>query len=137
MALGLACQTFGAEFIVSASASRLREFMRESDPQKGEALGLRGRGGSLWSEPAITKELHPGGSQHLFALLSCGRRITFVANLFGVYENSVVIDESGAYLERLPEDPVGPVRGMAWIVEPAKKVTHSPVPISSLIRIDR
>jgi hypothetical protein len=73
----------------------------------------------------------------LFALLSSGRRIVFVANLFGEYENVVVVDESGTYLQRLPEDPAGILRGMVWIVEPAKKVTHSPVSISSLIRIDR
>jgi len=137
MALGLACQTFGAEFTTSASAHRLRRFMREGDPQRGEALELRGRGGPLDSEPRITKWIHPGGGEHLFALIPSGRRIMFVANLFGEHENAVVVDESGTYLERLPEDPTDVVPGMAWIVEPSKKVTQSPVPIASLIRIDR
>lgn len=133
MALGLASQTFGHDFVVSSAAARLRQYLWEQDPVRRNALDLHGRGGALVSKPTITSVIHPGGDEHLFALVSTGSGLCLAANLFGRFENIVRIDEGEQFAERLPVDPAGVLRGVGWIVEPIRKVTTGPIPIGALI----
>lgn len=134
MALGLACQTFGADFVRSPSADVLRAYLREADPSRRDAMGLRGRGGPLMAEPAVTRYLHPGGDEHLFVLTATGPRVGLAANLFGRYENVVLVDDSGQFAERLPALEHDVAKGVAWIVDPSEKTTRGPLPLADLIR---
>jgi hypothetical protein len=133
MGLGLACQTLGPDFVASSAAATLRAYLREPDPARRDAMGLRGRGGPLASEPVITKYIHPGGDEHLFVLSGTGPRLGFTANLFGRFENIVLLDDSGAFSARLPSFLQDYERGVAWIVDPVKKRTEGPLPVTTVI----
>lgn len=133
MALGLASQTFGDEFVVSAAATRLRHYLWEPDPARRNALNMRGRAGVLASKPTITAVVHPGGSEHLFELVATASGLGFAANLFGRFENIVRIDGADHFAERLPAEPAGVLRGVGWLVEPVCKLTTGPIPIDTLI----
>lgn len=134
MALGLVCQTFGDDFVRSSSADMLRAYLREADPARRDAMGLHGRGGPLVAEPSVTRYLHPGGDEHLFVLTATGPKLGFAANLFGRFENIVLLDESGRFAERLPGLRDDAAKGLAWVVNPSAKTTRGPVPLVDLIR---
>lgn len=134
MGLGLACETFGDGFISSQAAETLRAYLHETDPARRDSMGLRGRGGSLVSTPTVTQYIHPGGDEHLFVLTATGPQLGFAANLFGRFENILLLDESGNFAERLPglRDDVS--KGVAWVVDPAQKTTRGPIPLTDLFR---
>jgi hypothetical protein len=92
-------------------------------------MNLRGRGGVLLSTPTATAVMHPGNDEHLFVLIASGRSIGFAANLFGRFENIVEVDDSGRFVDRLPKE----IPGLAWVVEPARKVTRGPLAVAELI----
>lgn len=128
MALGLACQQLDG-FTTSASADMLRGFIFEDDVDKRDAMKIGGRVGLQESAPLLTKLWHPGGDEHLFALVETDGRIVFVANLFGRYENFVEVDGTGAFAGKLPGTLQ---RGTAWIVDGTAKTTRGPLVLQSL-----
>lgn len=133
IALGLACQTFGAPFVVSSAAAKLRTYLWEQDPARRNALGLRGRGGPLVSTPTLTSVVHPGGYLHLFELLATGSGLGLAANFFGSFENIVRLDDGESFAAQLPLDAAGVIRGVGWIVDPVMKRTTGPTSVSDLI----
>ena len=132
MALGLACLQFQG-FESTDAAERLRLFLFENDHANRDALALPGRIGIEDSTPSLTAMWHPGAHEHLFALVEVDRRVVFVANLFGKYENFVEIDRSGLLAGRLPGG--GPARGVAWVVDGVAKTTRGPTAIADLLGV--
>jgi len=88
-------------------------------------MGLRGRA-PLASSPPITQYIHPGGDDHLFVLTATGPQLGFDANLFGRFENVLLLDESGKFADRLPGLKDHVAKGLAWVVDPAEKMTRGP-----------
>ena len=129
MALGLACQSLPG-FVGSSGATRLRKFVFENDHEKREAMAIPGTIGIQDAAPRLTAMWHPGGDEHLFALLEVDGRIAFVANLFGRYENILEVDGTGQFAGILPG--VSPVGGIGWVVDGAAKSTAGPTPIFEL-----
>ncbi len=132
--LGLACKTLGAGFIASQDAALLRSFLFEDDSEKRAGIPLRGVVGIGTPEvaPKITARWHPGGEQHLLALIGLPEELVFVGNLFGKYENTVSVSRSTAFHGELPE---GPLRGVAWIVDGGAKTTTGPRPLMDLFKL--
>lgn len=131
IALGLACKNLPG-FVSSPSADRLRAFLAEHDADKREQMMLPGNVGVLNAGPTITRGWHPGGDEHLFAIIEVDHRLALVANLFGRYENIVEIDATGQFAGALPGSP--PMRGLAWIVDGVAKTTRGPIPLVELLR---
>jgi hypothetical protein len=127
MALGLACQVFGDAFTRSGDAARLREFLREADAEKRAAMNIRGQVGiSEHSTPRLTAKWHPGGDEHLFALVVDGDAVAFLANLFGKFENLVEVSTIKDCVDALnAKSPTG----LGWIVDPEAKTTSGPAPL--------
>jgi len=136
ISLGLACKALGQPFIQSEDARLLRSFLFEDEPEKRAALRLRGVVGVGTADvtPRLTATWHPGGEEHLFALLAVpnGLGLAFVGNLFGKYENTIQLSPDIRFNELLP---TGPLRGAAWIVDGTAKSTIGPVPLSQLRRL--
>jgi hypothetical protein len=132
MALGLACQSLGDKYIASKGAGLLRAFLQEDDPAKRERIELHGHVGlGPEAAPSTTSFWHPGGSEHLLALIATGGKVAFVVNLFGRYENLVEVDDTGAFDSLLPGTAM---KGVAWIVDPEAKTTQGPLPVETLFR---
>jgi hypothetical protein len=132
MALGLSCQTLGDAYLRSAGADLLRAFLHENDPEKREGVPLRGHAGlGPDAGPRLTQFWHPGGDEHLLALISTGDKIGFAVNLFGKYENLVEVEATGAFHDVLPGTAI---KGVCWIVDPEVKTTEGPRPIESLLK---
>jgi len=136
IALGLACKVLGAPFITSDDAQRLREFLFEDDYEKRAAMQLRGVVGVGTADvtPRLTSTWHPGGEEHLFALLAVPNELglAFVGNLFGKYENTIQVSTGLRFNDLLPN---GPLRGAAWIVDGGAKTTTGPLPLSQLLKL--
>lgn len=132
MALGLASQTFGTAFVVSASADRLRAFLHEQDADRRVALGLRGSVGVVGeTTPNLTAGWHPGGDEHLFGLIETDARVAFVGNLFGKFENFVEVSDDAAFLGQLPGRNT---KGLIWLVDPDAKTTTRATPLEDVIK---
>lgn len=132
MALGLACLQLGTPYIGSPGATILRKFLHENDPNLRDNIQLHGHAGlSPHLTPSLTKFWHPGGDEHLFALISTGDKIAFVANLFGKYENLVEVDMTGAFHALLPGTSL---KGVCWLVDPEAKATRGPLALEELMR---
>lgn len=97
-------------------------------------MGLRGRGGPLVSDPMVTKYIHPGGDEHLFVLHGTGPRLGFTANLFGRFENIVLLEENSKFSARLPSFLEDYERGLAWVVDPVKKTSEGPLAIATMLK---
>ncbi len=132
MALGLSCLTFGDAYITSAHANVLRTFLREPDPDKRARIPVRGTVGiAPNTTPAITGFWHPGGEEHLFALIQAGSGgVAFVANLFGKYENTVEVDPGGSYASMLPGTIL---KGVCWVIDGNSKQTKGPAPVEQVM----
>jgi hypothetical protein len=133
MALGLACMTFGDAFTTSAAAEKLRTFLREDDAEQRATMGLHGFVGlGDAATPVLSKGWHPGGDEHLFALVESDGRIVFVANLFGRFENFVEISRESTLMGKLSG---ALMKGVCWLVDPETKTTSGPTPIEGVIPI--
>lgn len=131
MALGLSCLTLGEAFISSKGAATLRSFLFENDKEKRDLLQLRGCAGiGRVATPRLTKFWHPGGREHLLALMTSGDKLGFAVNLFGMYENVVEVDDTGVFQAMLPGTAP---RGVFWVVDPEAKTTTSPRSLESLL----
>lgn len=132
MALGLSCQTLGDSYLRSGGADLLRAFLRENDPDKRARIPLRGHAGiGSNTEPRLTQFWHPGGDEHLLALISTGDRIGFAVNLFGKYENLVEVDATGSFHSLLPGTAF---KGVCWVVDPEAKTTEGPKSLGELLK---
>lgn len=132
MGLGLACLYFGERFIKSSQAARLRSFLWEKDPEKRDAIALRGSAGILAQDKVkLTPVIHTTKDVHTFCLIGTGDRVAFFASVFGEFENTLEIDPSGTFCANLPGTLL---RGVAWIVDPKTKETSDPTPIDNLVQ---
>jgi hypothetical protein len=132
IALGLTCKTMGDCFTTSDDAQLLRRFLFHDDPEERAKIEIHGSIG-IGSEdltPKITSMWHPGGEQHLFALLGISEGLVFIANLFGNYENTVQVSSSIAYNSMLPGSTLP---GVAWLIDGHAKTTEGPKPIREFL----
>lgn len=131
IALGLSCKTLGADYVRSQEAALLRTFFFEHDAEVRATIPIRGRVGATADiTPRFSKTWHPGGAEHIFALISVPPSVGFVANLFGMFENFIEIDRTGAFASKLPGRAIP---GIVWTVDPVRKVTVSE-PLVDVVR---
>jgi|SRR6266851_652053 len=121
--LGLACLTFGNEYVLTEEANMLRAFARENDAIKRQTIPLRGTGGYAWdAEPRITQLWEVGEGQHLLLLLAVGSGVLFVWNIFGQWETTVAVALTDKFNDRLADN-----LGLARLVDARAKKTTGPM----------